>query len=51
LWCCFLSSLVPAVVAGLVVTWVERTRSPLDDSLSVPLATGAVLWVLLAFLG
>jgi dolichol kinase len=42
---------VPAVSAALVVTWVERTRWRLDDNLSVPLATGAVLWGVMALLG
>ena len=37
---------IPAVVAALVVTWVERTPWRLDDNLTVPLATGTVLWVL-----
>jgi dolichol kinase len=42
---------IPAVAAALVVMWVERTRWPVDDNLSIPLATGAVLWALLAVLG
>lgn len=42
---------VPAVAAALVVTWAERTRRSLDDNLSVPLATGAVLWAFMALLG
>jgi dolichol kinase len=37
---------MPAVLASLVVTWVERTPWRLDDNLTVPLTTGAVLWVL-----
>ena len=38
---------VTGVLTALVVTGIERIPWPLDDNLTVPLATGALLWTLL----
>jgi len=35
---------LPAVAAAMVATWAERIPWKVDDNLSVPLVTGAVLW-------
>jgi phytol kinase len=41
---------VAAVAAGITAL-VERTPWPLDDNITVPLASGLVLWSLLPFMG
>ncbi|TVP55453.1 MAG: hypothetical protein EA351_10710 [Gemmatimonadales bacterium] len=42
-----LAGWVPGGVTALLVTGVERAPWPLDDNLTIPLATGVLLWSLL----
>jgi acyl phosphate:glycerol-3-phosphate acyltransferase len=46
-----LVGLVAALAAALAATVAERLPWPLDDNLTVPLVTGAVLWTLLPWGG
>lgn len=42
-----LAGWVPGLVTAVLVSIIERIPWPLDDNLTVPLATGALLWSLL----
>ncbi len=42
-----LAGWIPGGVTALLVTGIERVPWPLDDNLTIPLATGVLLWSLL----